>query len=428
MLAAMDADATAEVIVIGAGIAGASAACEIAARRRVLLLERESQPGYHTTGRSAALFTETYGNAAMRALTRASRLFLFEPPAGFAPTPLVSARGTLLVARSDQLAALQRAFDECSRLVPNLQRCSGEEVRRRVPCFAADQVAGGLLEPDARDIDVHALHQGYLRLLRERGGRLLCNAEVRALAHDGQRWRVATAAGEFAAPMVVNAAGAWADEIAGLAGVAPIGLVPKRRTAITFDPPAGAAIADWPAVIDVDEQWYFKPEAGRLLASPADETPSPPCDAQPEELDIAVLVDRLTTATLLRVSRIHARWAGLRSFVADKTIVAGFDDRAPGFYWLAGQGGYGIQTAPAVARAAAALIEGQPLPADLADLGITQAALSPRRAGLGNAQAGARAASPASAPARVAERAGAWAALLLACQCASRQGAKNEQR
>lgn len=389
MLAAMDADATAEVIVIGAGIAGASAACEIAARRRVLLLERESQPGYHTTGRSAALFTETYGNAAMRALTRASRPFFFGPPAGFAPTPLVSARGTLLVARSDQLAALQRAFDECSRLVPNLRLCAGEEVRRRVPCFAVDQVASGLLEPDARDIDVHALHQGYLRLLRERGGRLLCNAEVRALAHDGHRWRVATAAGEFAAPMVVNAAGAWADEIARVAGVAPIGLVAKRRTAITFDPPAGAAIADWPAVIDIDEQWYFKPEAGRLLASPADETPSPPCDAQPEELDIAVLVDRLTTATLLRVPRIHARWAGLRSFVADKTIVAGFDDRAPGFFWLAGQGGYGIQTAPAVARAAAALIEGQPLPADLVDLGITPAALSPRRPGLGNAQAGA---------------------------------------
>jgi D-arginine dehydrogenase len=282
---------------------------------------------------------------------------------------------------------LQRAFDECAALVDNLARWSGEEVRTRVPCFAPQQVAGGLLEPDAMDIDVHALHQGYLQGLRVRGGRLTCNAEVRALAHDGQRWRIETSAGEFAAPLLVNAAGAWADEIGSLAGARAIGLVPKRRTAITFDPPAGMSIDRWPAVIDIDEDWYFKPEAGRILASPADETPSAPCDAQPDEYDVAVLVDRLTRVTTLQVPRIHARWAGLRSFVADKTIVAGFDAQAAGFFWLAGQGGYGIQTAPAVARAAAALIDGEEMPADIAELGIDAAALSPARPALGSAPA-----------------------------------------
>jgi D-arginine dehydrogenase len=348
----------------------------------VLLLERESQPGYHTTGRSAALFTETYGNAAMRALTRASKPFLAAPPPGFSSTPLLSPRGTLLVARAEQLPALRRAQEECSALVENLVWWTAEDVCARLPCFTPAQVAGGLLEPDAMDIDVHALHQGFLRGLHARDGVLVCNAEVRALARYGGDWRAQTAAGEFAAPLLVNAAGAWADEIGRLAGAIPIGLVPKRRTAITFDPPAGVSVERWPAVIDVDEEWYFKPDAGRILASPADETPSPPCDAQPDEYDVAVLVDRLTRVTTLQVPRIHARWAGLRSFVADKTIVAGFDDEAPGFFWLAGQGGYGIQTAPAVARVAAALINGGAVPVDVADLGVDAAALSPRRSSL----------------------------------------------
>ena len=372
-----------DVIVIGAGIAGASVAYELAAARRVLLLERESQPGYHTTGRSAALFTETYGNATMRALTRASKAFLVQPPAGFSPTPLLTPRGTLLVARAEQLPALERARDECAALVGNLAWWSGEEVRARVPCFAPEQVAAGLLEPDAMDIDVHALHQGYLRGLRARDGALVCNAEVRALSRYRGHWRVQTPAGEFAAPLLVNAAGAWADGIGRLAGARPIGLVPMRRTAITFDPPAGAAVEHWPAVIDIDEQWYFKPDAGRLLASPADETPSPPCDAQPDEYDVALLVDRLARLTTVQVPRIRARWAGLRSFVADRTLVAGFDAQADGFFWLAGQGGYGIQTAPAAARVSAALVSGEPIPSDVAAVGVDAEALSPSRPSVG---------------------------------------------
>jgi len=373
---------TTDVIVIGAGIAGASIAAEIAAHSRVLLLERERQPGYHSTGRSAALFTETYGNEVKRALSHASRSFLQQPPAGFSPTPLLTARGTLLAATGSQLAKLRQVADDCAGLVGNLAWLTEDAVRARVGCFAPGQVAAGLLEPDAMDIDVDALHRGYLRLFSARGGTLVNTAEVRALEWAGGAWRASTSAGEFQAGRVVNAAGAWADEIGRLAGAKPIGLVPKRRTVITFDPPAGMDIGRWPAVIDVDEQWYIKPDAGRILASPADETPSAPCDAQPDEYDVAVVVDRLSRATTLQVPRIVARWAGLRSFVEDKLLVVGFDPRVPHFFWLAGQGGHGIQTAPAVSRMAAALFDGEPVPADIADLGVHAATLAPTRAEL----------------------------------------------
>jgi D-arginine dehydrogenase len=371
-----------DVVVIGAGIAGASIAAELAASFRVLLLESERQPGYHTTGRSAALFTETYGGVVKRALSHASKPFLQRPPEGFTTVPLLTPRGTLLAATASQLTKLREVADDCAALVGNLAWLGADEVRARVPAFGEGQIAAGLLEPDAMDIDVHALHHGYLRLLVARGGRLVTRAEVRSLQLTAGAWQVSTSAGEFRAERVVNAAGAWADEVGRLAGARPIGLVPKRRTAITFDPPPGSAIAGWPAVIDIDEQWYFKPDAGRLMASPADETPSPPCDAQPEEYDIAVLVDRLTRATTLQVPRIVSRWAGLRSFVADKLLVAGFDTQVPGFFWLAGQGGHGIQTAPAVSRLAAALFDGAPVPADLAELGIDASTLAPGRLAL----------------------------------------------
>jgi D-arginine dehydrogenase len=371
---------SADFIVIGAGIAGASAAYELAQHGRVIVLEAESQPGYHTTGRSAALYSETYGNAVMRAITTASKHFYLHPPPGFADHALLTPRGALLVARADQLAALESTYKAASALVSNLQMWSGDQARACVPAFAPHQVAAAMLEPDAMDIDVHALHHGYLRGVKQRGGQLVCNARVNALTHDGGGWRVTSSAGEFAAPIVINAAGAWADEVGALAGAARIGLTPKRRTAITFDAPVDAH--SWPAVCDVDEQWYFKAEAGRLLASPADETPSLPCDAQPDELDIAVLVDRITTLTTLTVPKIHSKWAGLRSFVADKTVVAGFDAQAKAFFWLAGQGGYGIQTAPAMGRIAAALARGEKMPADVQALGVSAGDLAPGRTAL----------------------------------------------
>jgi D-arginine dehydrogenase len=370
-----------DALVIGAGIAGASIGAELASDRRVLVLERESQPGYHSTGRSAALFSESYGNAAVRALSRASRSFLFDPPAGFIDVPLTRARGTVHIANRDNLAALE-ALQAEHDFAAHTERLDGDAVRALAPILTGDWVAG-LYERHARDVDVHALHQAYLRLLRARGGVLRTDVVPHAIGRGtgslSDRWIVETADERFVTPLLVNAGGAWADEIAALAGVRQIGLEPKRRTALLLDAPAGHAIEDWPMVIDVDESFYFKPDAGLLLVSPADETPTPPCDAQPDEMDVAIAVERYEQATTERVRRVSHRWAGLRSFVADRSPVIGFAADAPGFFWLAAQGGYGIQTAPALAQTAGALARGNPLPAAIEEEGVSASDLSPAR-------------------------------------------------
>lgn len=369
-----------DAVVIGAGMAGASAAYFLAGRgRRVLVVEMEGQPGYHTTGRSAALYSEAYGNAAIRALTTGSRHFFEQPPEGFADHPILTPRGALFIGRPDQGEALDRTARETSALVPTIRRLDAAETRAIVPVLKADYVGGGVHEPDAMDMDVHALHQGFLRGARAAGGTLRCDARVTGLARAGDGWRVETTAGTVRAGLVVNAAGAWCDVVAGLAGAAPVGLVPKRRTAILFAPPAGCDSSRWPLTVDVDEQFYFKPDAGKLMGCPADETPSEACDAQPDELDIAIAVDRIERAADLTIRRIEHRWAGLRSFVADKTPVVGFDPDAPGFFWCAGQGGYGIQTAPSMGRVTAALACGEDVPDDLKPFGVAAGALSPAR-------------------------------------------------
>lgn len=370
---------TADITVIGAGMAGAAAAAHLAARHRVVLLERESQPGYHSTGRSAALFTETYGNRAIRILTGASRAFYEARADGLAEHPILSPRGALMVAMPGQEAQLDAAWADLAALDPRVRRLDAAAARAMVPVLRPAQVIGAVYEPDAMDIDVHELHQTYLRLLRRRGGRLVTDAEAIALARDGDAWQVMTTAGRFAAPVVVNAAGAWADAVAALAGLPPLGLVPKRRTALTVAPPPGVETRAWPMTLDVAESFYFKPEAGRLLVSPADETPMAPCDVQPDELDVAIAIDRLMRATTIEVARIERKWAGLRSFVADKTTVCGLDPLADGFFWLAGQGGYGIQTAESMARCAVSLIEHGDLPAAIAAQGLAPATLSPAR-------------------------------------------------
>ena len=374
----------ADFLVIGAGMAGASAAYELASHGSVIVLERESQPGYHSTGRSAALYTQTYGHPVVRALTVASWDFYTRPPEGFSDHPLLTPRGVLLIGRADQTAALDRDFAEGRRLTPSVQRLDREQALARAPFLREDYVAGAVWEPDAMDLDVHAIHTGYLRGLKARGGRVVTDAGVQAVERRDGLWIATTPAGTFAAPVLVNAAGAWADVLAGMAGVRPVGLVPKRRTAVTFDPvfaePAHAAgLNDWPMVIDVDEQFYVKPDAGRLLLSPADETPVEPCDVQPEEMDIAIAIDRMEQAARFTVRRVAHKWAGLRSFVADKVMVVGYDDGAEGFFWLAGQGGYGIQTAPAMGRTAAALATGGDLPAEVAALGVRPGDLAPSR-------------------------------------------------
>ena len=345
---------TTDIIIIGGGIAGVSAASELAANARVIVLERESHPGYHATGRSAAFFVVSYGNAAVRAITAASEPFYRSPPQGFTEVPLIRPRPCIFFGRPDQREAMNSLHDE----VPSLQSLTPEQVRERVPVMLPGYLEGGLLDETGGDLDVDAILQGFLRRLRERGGELYPRREVQGLSRSNGLWKVVTGDETLMAPLVVNAAGAWVDEIARLAGLDPLGLQPKRRTAMLIDAPQGHDIADWPLMVNVEEEFYFKPDAGALLLSPADETPSPPCDAQPEELDVALAVDRFETATGLEVSRVTHRWAGLRTFAPDKTFVVGFDPRTEGFFWLAGQGGYGVQTSPGMARLAAALITG----------------------------------------------------------------------
>jgi len=361
----------AEIVIVGAGIAGASLAFELAAKRRVVLIEREDRPGYHSSGRSAAMLIASYGTDAVRALTKASRRFFEAPPEGFSATSLLSPRGYLHIAREDQRARLEALENEIRPHVPSLCRLSGQEVIRAVPLIDPAYPAVGLLEPEAVTIDDAALHQGYLKGFARRGGTLVTDADVVHIAHDGAAWKLETKAGRFAAPIIVNAAGGWGDMLASLAGVAPIGLQPKRRTAILIDPPPAdrpdveTAPGDMPMVSDVDDDFYVKPEGAALMVSPADETPTPPTDAQPEDLDVAIAVDWFEKLTGKPVRTIRQRWAGLRSFVPDHSPVIGFDGAAPGFFWLVGQGGFGFMTAPGAAKLAAALIEGCALEPDL---------------------------------------------------------------
>ncbi|WP_346908658.1 FAD-dependent oxidoreductase [uncultured Roseibium sp.] len=365
-----------DVVVVGAGIAGASVAAELAESRNVILLERESQPGYHTTGRSAAVFTRAYGPPVIRALTRASESFLRgkDGLAGPAESQL-RPRGVLFPARSDQMDKLDRMAEELGDTVEAL---SGSQVREMMPILRDGYAAAGLYDATAADIEVHGVHQYYLKKFKSLGGELQTGDELLGLTASGSGWEVETRSGVIRAAVVVNAAGAWADEVAELAGVGSLGLVPKRRTALLVSPPENCVPDPWPMTVDVEEKFYLKPDAGKLLISPADATPSPPCDAQPDEMDVAICVDRIETAFDLSVRRIEHKWAGLRSFLPDGCPAAGYDPRAAGFFWLAGQGGYGIQSAPALARAAAALVLEMPIPSDIADEGVEASVLAPR--------------------------------------------------
>ena len=367
------------VLIVGGGIAGAGLGYALAGRCPVILLEREARCGHHATGRSAASFTETYGTSVIRRLAIGSRPFLDAPPAGF-KAPILTPRGTVTVARHDQLDALEAMLAQARALVPAMRMLDPAELHRRVPILDPTYVAAAVIEPGAMDIDVDALHAGYLAALRRAGGRVVTDAAVQGVTRTRGRWRVDTAGGPFEADILVNAAGAWADEVAGMAGVAPLGLVPKRRTAVTVDVPPGISLAGWPMIDDVGGAFYFKADAGALLVSPADATPVAPCDVQPEELDIATAIDRLQRVTTLSVTRVRSAWAGLRSFAPDCNPVVGRDCGVDGFVWLAGQGGYGIKTSPALSRVAAASILEEPFPADLAALGLAAADLLPCRA------------------------------------------------
>jgi len=341
-----------DVLVIGAGIAGATAAAHLAATHRVALLEAEESAGYHATGRSAAIWIRNYGGADVRILTAASRAFFEAPPAGFAEAPLAHPRPVVHLAPADQVEHLRAMIAEGD----DMREISLAAVQAMAPVLRPGYAVMAAIESDCFDIDVAAMHQGFLRQVRAAGGVLALRHRAGRLWRANGAWHAETSAGAvFTAPIVVNAAGAWGDEVARLAGLAPIGLQPKRRTACIIDP-GPHDCADWPLLGDAGHGWYVRPEARRkLMVSPADETDSEPCDAQPDEYDVAVAIDRMQQALDIPVSRIEHRWAGLRSFTPDRGLAIGQGAEA-GFFWMVGQGGYGMQTAPAAGRLLAALV------------------------------------------------------------------------
>lgn len=366
-----------DAVVIGGGIVGSAVAANLARSRSVVLVEREDNPGMHTTGRSAAIFVENYGDPVIRALTMASRCFFDLPPEGFAAAPLLRRRGALTIASPERLSAL-----DAEAVRSTARRLCGDEARRLLPILKGSSIAAALYEEAAADIDVDALQQGFLRELRAHGGAICLNAPVEQLVWSpGGWWQVVTPGLTLRADIVVNAAGAWAGDVGRMAGASNIPLEPRRRTAVLIPAPDHSA-DNWPFVVDIDETVYFKPDAGNLLVSPADETPSPPCDAQPEEIDVAVAIHRFELLTGMEVRRVLHRWAGLRVFVPDRLPVIGFDGRAPNFFWCAALGGFGIQTAPAVGRLASALVTRTCLPADLLASGVDPAAVAATRPAL----------------------------------------------
>ncbi len=368
------------MIVVGGGIAGVSAAYELAAHADVVLLEREEQLAHHTTGRSAAAYLETYGSPTVRRLTIASRGFFSEPPAELESPELLSPRPLLWIGPESRRPVLETLATAGQALVPSVRLIDADEARALCPVLRPEFAAVAMLEPDAMDIDVAALHQAYVRGLRQRGGddhpvrpchrRCVVTATVGSSprrrrrcgptswstppVHGPTRWRRWPACDRSACNRL-------------------------RRTAFTCPAPEGIDVRAWPLVADVDDRFYFKPEGPQLLCSLADETPSPPCDAQPDEVDVALAIERINEATTLDLRHVRRAWAGLRSFVADRTPVVGMDPEVAGFCWLAGQGGYGIQTAPGMARATAGLVLEGRLPEDLRAMGVTEADLSPQR-------------------------------------------------
>ncbi|MFV2053878.1 NAD(P)/FAD-dependent oxidoreductase [Aliiroseovarius sp. YM-037] len=340
---------TADIVVIGGGIAGISAAAELAREALVVVLEQEQATGYHSTGRSAAMFVKNYGNATLRALNAIAEPFLMGE--GEAPAVL-SQRGELLVASEAELDTFNAYLDGSA----GLERLTTAEAQSLVPILRPEAVVAAAYEPAAHDIDVDLMFQSYVKALRKRGGQIVTNAEAQTIARTGDVWRVETGAGSFEAPIIVNAAGAWADHVAHLAGVHPVGLSPLRRSAAILPAPDGHDVTQWPLFVSASEDWYARPEAGKLMVSPADEDPVEPHDAWPDDMVLAEGLNRYEQAVTVPVTRVERSWAGLRTFAPDRSPVVGFASDVDGFFWLAGQGGYGIQTSPALSRFTAATI------------------------------------------------------------------------
>ena len=356
--------ATSDILVIGGGVAGLSAAAALSEHASVTVLEAEESVGYHSSGRSATMLHYALGNPVIRTLTLASRPFFDQPPGDFTDVRLGRTMPVLIHAREDELAELD-ALDAAIAPFAPVERAGPEEMLELCPVLKVGEAGAvaGIVDRNGLRLDPHALLQGYSRKLRRNRGTLVTGARAERIGRSGGRWEVVTDRGErHSAATLVNAAGAWADAVARAAGAAPLGIAPMRRTIITFDAPEGAETERWPFVKTVGEELYFAPESGRLFASPMDEVATDPCDAQPDDYEVALAAHRVEERTTMNVRRIAHKWAGLRTFAPDRTPVIGFDADAEGFFWLAGQGGSGLQTSPMMAAAAASLIAGTPWP------------------------------------------------------------------
>lgn len=336
-----------DIIIIGGGIAGASLAAKVSATKNVVLLEAEDAFGYHSTGRSAAMWEKYYGNETIRALTR-------ESEAELRAADVLTKRGVMILADESELHLMPEILAE-----PDTTALTIDEAVAMVPILRAESIAAVALESSGCDVDVDLLFQGYLKTARENGAQLVLKAPVQSLQFTDV-WTVTTAQGEYTAPVVVNAAGAWADQIAELAGVKPVGLKPLRRSVAQIPAPDGLDVSDWPMLLSASEAWYAKPDAGKWLISPADEDPVEPSDVWADDMVLAEGLARYQEFVVPEVTRVTHSWAGMRSFVSDKTPVVGFAPGANGFFWLAAQGGYGVQTAPAISDIAAGLLGGMP--------------------------------------------------------------------
>lgn len=369
------------VIIVGAGIAGASIAYFLRDRAQVIIMDKEEFPGIHATGRSAAVYYPPHGSPLTQLLSRASRDFLGKPPDGFVEGPILRSRQLLCIAREDQLTTLRSKVSGWDKGQASI--LSGRAARAHLPILDVDRIAAAAVLPDFFDIDVDRLHQGFLRASLDAGARLLLGTAVERMDWSNEHWRISTGKGDYHCDIVVNAAGAWADEVGLMAGSRALGLIAKRRTVVSFDGPPGADCRDWPFVLDADEEFYMKPEGGRLMASPCDCDPLPPGDVHADEIDVATAVHRVMQATTLEISSIRHRWSGLRTFARDEEPVIGFDPVLPRFFWSVGQGGAGLQSAPAWGRAAASLLRDGQMPEDLISLGVSQASVAPARFYLG---------------------------------------------
>ncbi len=365
-----------DIIVIGAGIAGASIATHLSTTHKVAMLDMEDRPGYHTTGRSAASYEPNYGPPPMLAFTRASDAFFRSPPVGFADAPLLTHRDSLFFEAEGQ----EHHTATLLALSSGLEEISEADAKLRFPVLREGYAKRSFLDAQTGDIDVDLLHRGYLKIFKSNGGTLVLNATAESIERKAGSWHVATKkAGAFTAPIIINAAGAWGDVVAKLAGIAPVGLTPKRRSIGIIPVEGHSGFDQWPMVTDTGETWYAKPQSGKLMVSSADATPVDPHDAFGDDMAIAEGIERLMNATTLEVERLDHNWGGLRTFAPDGNPVIGYDPNAEGFFWLVGQGGYGIQSCPALSVAAAQMVQGLPISSELPDFGLDLDHITPDR-------------------------------------------------